>query len=211
MAKPDSDVIRFKIAAYLIRNEEATVDLFGLLGEIRRQGRRHEGTLPEFIARERSTILAIPRLRWDTMDVRYPETIVSVLWSAMGCVRAYGLLTSWFAHRDPSFVTDKGLEAPKVDVYGMSRTDDGRGVSKDSTRNALNSLGLEELTRVKTFLTWSVSPGLKGMPFGRIEGMSYLELTDAIHSHYAADAAFVLYSVLVQIGRRDLAEDLVSD
>ncbi|KAK2812863.1 hypothetical protein Q5P01_000940 [Channa striata] len=211
MAKPDSDVIRFKIAAYLIRNEEATVDLFGLLGEIRRQGRRHEGTLPEFIARERSTILAIPRLRWDTMDVRYPETIVSVLWSAMGCVRAYGLLTSWFAHRDPSFVTDKGLEAPKVDVYGMSRTDDGRGVSKDSTRNALNSLGLEELTRVKTFLTWSVSPGLKGMPAGRIEGMSYLELTDAIHSHYAADAAFVLYSVLVQIGRRDLAEDLVSD
>ncbi|KAK2847556.1 hypothetical protein Q5P01_010555 [Channa striata] len=85
-----------------------------------------------------------------------------------------------------------------------------RRVSKDSTRNALNSLGLEELTHVKTLLTWSVSPGLKGMPFGRIEGMSYLELTDAIHWHCAANAAFVLYCILVQIGRRDLAEDLVS-
>ncbi|KAK2836053.1 hypothetical protein Q5P01_016537 [Channa striata] len=94
-----------------------------LLGEIRCQGRRHEGTLPEFIARERWTILAIPRLRWDSMDVRYPETIVSVLLSAMGCVRAYGLLTSWFAHRDPSFVTDKGLEAPEVNVYNEQ---DGR-------------------------------------------------------------------------------------
>lgn len=190
---------KFKMANYLMRNKDVFQKLVAAIQDHKNMplDSRLRETLRMMLKRQRSDAY-----------VKYPETLINIMYSYFGREVAWTLIVDTLGKHHSDFrITDieaHGLEGlAKLDKYRPSNL-------RSILENTLANLSHADVKRVKLLLSWEIVKGYNHIPYGVIEMKDIYCLADEIYSRQFDQAVYVMTLILTHIEQMDLVVELTS-